>query len=125
VHYLRIFLSRRHCSCGSEERAQINVVTPPFFSAINKVLPATSMQQLAAYLRWQVIHAAAPLLSVQFFSANFDFFQRILEGVEQPPPREYFSLFLSLYMLFTYRFVYLSFFSAPTTSQLIARLLLY
>ena len=48
----------------------------------NEPLPA-----LKAYLRWHVLHAAAPNLSEPFIDANFEFFASTLNGQKEQQPR--------------------------------------
>ncbi len=52
----------------------INVGQPDFFKAANQVFTSTSMDDWKIYLRWHLVHAAAPELSSDFVNENFKFF---------------------------------------------------
>src|SRR6185295_8933065 len=47
---------------------------------------ARNIEEWKAYLRWHLVHAKAPFLSSAFVTANFDFYNRYLRGVEVMPP---------------------------------------
>ncbi|HEY7290765.1 MAG TPA: M13 family metallopeptidase [Vicinamibacterales bacterium] len=72
---------------GAPKFQVLNVATPDFFKAMNGLLDSTPVDDIKAYLRWQVIHAAAPMLPKAFADANFDFFSRTLAGQQAPEPR--------------------------------------
>ena len=63
------------------------VTAPDFFRAEDKLLAEYSLGQWKTYMRWQVIHRAAPLLTKAMVEENFDFFARALAGQEQNQPR--------------------------------------
>ena len=63
------------------------VTSPDFFRAEEKLLTQHPLEHWQAYMRWQVIHSAAPLLSKAVVEENFDFFARTLAGAEQQRPR--------------------------------------
>jgi endothelin-converting enzyme/putative endopeptidase len=65
----------------------LNVAVPDFFRAMNGLLESTPLDELRAYLRWQVLNAAAEYLPKAFADADFDFFSRTLNGQQQPEPR--------------------------------------
>jgi endothelin-converting enzyme/putative endopeptidase len=65
----------------------LNVTQPEFQKTVNTVLTNEPLDDLKAYLRFHVLTAAAPNLSTQFDTANFDFYSRYLRGTEQMPPR--------------------------------------
>jgi endothelin-converting enzyme/putative endopeptidase len=66
---------------------QINVIAPDFFSALGKMLSRTIMPEWRIYLRWHILHAAAPLLSKAFVDENFAFYDKTLAGAQQILPR--------------------------------------
>jgi hypothetical protein len=45
------------------------------------------LEDLKHYLRWQVLHASAPLLTTAFVDENFRFFGTILTGAKEVRPR--------------------------------------
>ena len=65
----------------------INVTEPAFYKELQTQLQTRSLADWKTYLRWHLVHAKAPYLSVAFVDANFDFFNKYLRGVEEMPPR--------------------------------------
>jgi putative endopeptidase len=63
------------------------VTAPDFFRAEEKLLAERPLDQWKTYIRWQVIHRAAPALNKAMVDENFDFFARTLAGQEQIQPR--------------------------------------
>jgi putative endopeptidase len=63
------------------------VTSPDFFRAEEKLLNEHPLAHWQAYLRWQVIHRSAPLLTKALVDENFDFFAHTLAGAEQQLPR--------------------------------------
>ena len=72
---------------GAPHFATLNVVAPGFFRALNTELRAFPLAAWKTYLRWQLIHTAAPALSAPFVQANFDFYGTILAGQKLNKPR--------------------------------------
>ncbi len=72
---------------GVPTLSQLNVVAPDYFSAVGKQLTKTLIPEWRLYLRWQLVHAAAPLLGKAFVDENFAFNQKILNGVDKMQPR--------------------------------------
>jgi putative endopeptidase len=65
----------------------LNVVEPEFIKQMQSVLDAHSLDEWKTYLRWQVVHAAAPILSSAFVNENFEFFSKTLQGTKALRPR--------------------------------------
>jgi putative endopeptidase len=65
----------------------LNVATPDFFKALNGELEQENLASWKAYLRWHLVHASAPFLSSAFVKADFDFFEKTLQGIERLEPR--------------------------------------
>ncbi len=65
----------------------LNVGTPDYFKAMNGVLGSSSLDTIKSYLRFRVANTAAPWLSAPFVDANFDFFNKQLQGQDSPTPR--------------------------------------
>jgi predicted metalloendopeptidase len=63
------------------------VTSPAFFRAEEKLLNEHPLEHWQAYMRWQLIHGAAPYLSKDAVDENFDFFARTLAGAEKQQPR--------------------------------------
>ena len=66
---------------------KINVSQPKFFEALQTELATEPLENLKAYLRTHALSAAAPSLSSDFETAQFDFFSKYLRGVPQMQPR--------------------------------------
>jgi len=56
---------------------------PSFFTGLSDELDAVDLDGWKTWLRWKVVHAAAPYLSQAFVEENFDFYGRTLSGVPQ------------------------------------------
>jgi putative endopeptidase len=66
---------------------EINVIEPEFFRQMDAQLRAVSLADWRTYLRYWLVNDLAPILPSKFEDANFDFYDRTLQGVEQMPPR--------------------------------------
>jgi putative endopeptidase len=60
---------------------------PRYFAEMDKALADTSIETWRAYLRWNVLHRAAPLLSRAFVAENFRFYDQVLRGQKEQRPR--------------------------------------
>ena len=65
----------------------LNVTSPAFFKTLNEELERESLDDWKTYLRWHLVHAAAPQLSSAFLNENFAFYGKTLRGQEQLKPR--------------------------------------
>jgi endothelin-converting enzyme/putative endopeptidase len=63
------------------------VTSPDFFRAEEKLLNEHPLEHWQTYLRWQVIHRAAPYMTKAIVDENFDFFAHTLAGAEEQRPR--------------------------------------
>ncbi len=63
------------------------VSAPDFFRAEEKLLAEHPLEHWKTYMRWQVIHRAAPYLTKAMVDENFDFFSHTLAGQEENQPR--------------------------------------
>jgi putative endopeptidase len=72
---------------GAGEVTQINVTSPEYFAALNKLLTTTPVAEWKAYLRWHFVHNAAPALSKAFVDENFAFYGKTLSGQAELEPR--------------------------------------
>jgi putative endopeptidase len=70
-----------------KEPGDINVGQPEFFKAADQAFTQTSVDDWKTYLRWHLIHAAAPALSSEFVNENFAFYTKTLTGAQQLKPR--------------------------------------
>ena len=71
---------------GAKDLPAVNVAQPDFMKALARLASERPLD-FRAYLRWHVAHAAASKLPPAFEEENFDFYERKLRGVEEPPPR--------------------------------------
>jgi predicted metalloendopeptidase len=60
---------------------------PEFFKRVNEMLKSVPIADWQAYLRFHVIHSAAPFLSDPFVNENFHFYLEQLRGVKELRPR--------------------------------------
>ena len=65
----------------------LNVVAPDFFKGMQGLLDTQSLYNWKTYLRWQLVHAAAPMLPQAFVDENFSFFGKTLTGQKEIRPR--------------------------------------
>jgi putative endopeptidase len=72
---------------GAERVAAVNVGQPKYFEAVSRELRATPLATWKTYLRWHLLHAAAPKLSSKFVDENFDFYGRTLHGTPENEAR--------------------------------------
>ncbi len=66
---------------------RLNVAVPDFFKALDALIASTPLDDVKAYLRWQLANAPAEMLPRAFADADFDFYSRTLGGQQQPLPR--------------------------------------
>ena len=72
---------------GAPSVSQVDVAQPDAIKGFDAALASISLADWKTYLRWHVIHNAAPTLSKKFVDENFDFFGRQLQGTAQILPR--------------------------------------
>ncbi len=65
----------------------LNVWEPDFFAAADKLLTSVPLATWKAYLRWQLVAAAAPTLSSKFVAEDFAFNGKTLAGTPEIQPR--------------------------------------
>jgi putative endopeptidase len=69
------------------EIRSLNVAVPDFFKGLQQQLDSASLATWKTYLRWRVVHAAAPFLPNAFVNEDFEFYGRALEGAKELQPR--------------------------------------
>src|SRR4029079_13564358 len=72
---------------GNAKIDEVVVRQPDYFAALSKILEKTSLGDIKAWLKWQVLQDAAPLLSKPFVLENFAFFEKTLSGAPEIRPR--------------------------------------
>jgi len=65
----------------------VNAAQPDFLKELDTLLASVSLDEWKIYLRWHLVHTAAPRLSAPFVDENFAFFGRILTGAQEQLPR--------------------------------------
>ncbi|MFO7324929.1 MAG: M13-type metalloendopeptidase [Pseudomonadota bacterium] len=74
-------------SQGVAAPAKFSLAIPDFHREVDRMLAEVPVQDWKAYLRFRLVDAAAPYLGRQFTDAAFDFYGRILQGMEEQRPR--------------------------------------
>jgi putative endopeptidase len=72
---------------GAPAFTEVNVAWPDFFKGMSQLLDERSLDDWKTYLRWQVVHDAAPLLPAAFVDEDFNFFAKALSGTKELQPR--------------------------------------
>ncbi|MDO9378589.1 MAG: M13-type metalloendopeptidase [Nocardioidaceae bacterium] len=62
---------------------RVVVRQPSYLVGLESLLTEKHLDAWRDWLRWQVVHAAAPFLSTAFVEENFDFYGRTLSGTDQ------------------------------------------
>jgi len=68
-------------------QAEMNVDQPKFMQEVDRQLRATSMADWKTYLKWQLVHGQADILSKPFVDENFAFYGAYLSGAKELKPR--------------------------------------
>lgn len=71
----------------SAEDMPIIVDNPAFLTKLAELLNDAKTDTWHTYLRWHLLSGAAPFLSAKFVNEDFEFFQKTLEGQQEPKPR--------------------------------------
>ena len=79
--------SKYLAAAGVPAFTQINVSVPSYLKAMNALVASTPLDDVKAYLTWQLVNASAQMLPKAVVDADFDFFSRTLEGQQEPLPR--------------------------------------
>ncbi|HLW85994.1 MAG TPA: M13 family metallopeptidase [Candidatus Sulfotelmatobacter sp.] len=71
---------------GLPSLPSLNVATPDFFKALSEEIDKEDLANWKTYLRWHLVHAAAPSLSSTFVNTDFEFYGKTLQGTQQIEP---------------------------------------
>jgi putative endopeptidase len=63
------------------------VTQPLYFDKLNQLITDISVAEWKTYLKWCLIHKAAPYLNLAFVKENFSFYSTTLNGVTEMRPR--------------------------------------
>lgn len=72
---------------GVPELKDLNVGQPEFMKEVSNLIKDTPIEELKAYLAWNVVNEAAAYLSDQAAEENFAFYGKALSGREEMQPR--------------------------------------
>lgn len=72
---------------GLGDLRSLNVAQPEYIREANRLLDEMPLETWKAYLRWNVLDAAAPQLSSAFVNQDFAFRQTVLSGTKENSPR--------------------------------------
>lgn len=72
---------------GMPKSDYIIVGQPAFFKEVNAMLKDISLDDWKTYLRWQLIHATAPLLNSALVNEDFHFNSAVIRGTKELRPR--------------------------------------
>jgi putative endopeptidase len=72
---------------GIKDPQVVVVAQPKFFEGMNKIIDETSLDDLKAYLKWNVLRRSAGALSSAFVNESFDFNGKYLNGQKVLQPR--------------------------------------
>jgi putative endopeptidase len=70
-----------------EALAEVVVAQPSFLEGLATLLIDEELEAWRDWLRWQIVHGAAPYLSGAFVQENFDFYGKTLSGTDELRPR--------------------------------------
>jgi putative endopeptidase len=65
----------------------VDIGEPDFFKEVNRAFTSVPLADWKVYLRWHLVHTAAPALPAKFEKENFDFYGRTLTGAKEMLPR--------------------------------------
>jgi putative endopeptidase len=72
---------------GLPAPATLNVTEPDFYKEVERQLKTAAFRIGKTYLRWHLVHSAAPYLSHEFVETNFNFYSKTLRGIAEMRPR--------------------------------------
>ena len=72
---------------GLANPGPINVESPPYATALAALIGQTDLEVLRGYLRWQLLHRAAPYMNDALVQENFAFYGKSLSGTQAQRPR--------------------------------------
>lgn len=75
-------------SAGLGHAEDIVVRQPTYLSKLAAFVPTVSLQDWQTYLKFHMVRSHATWLSSDFEQANFDFYGRVLNGLQAQKPRE-------------------------------------
>jgi endothelin-converting enzyme/putative endopeptidase len=81
-------VARYDVSAHAPSTGKMNETEPKFFAEFNEILATTPLDQMKAYLRWQLLHAyAGTSMPEAFDHESWNFYSHILNGAEKEQER--------------------------------------
>jgi putative endopeptidase len=77
----------RYLSAAGLPQADLNVDQPKFMQEVDRQLHETQLGDWKTYLKWQLLHGQAEVLSKPFVEENFAFYGAYLSGAKELKPR--------------------------------------
>lgn len=74
-------------AAGVAARYDVNVAQPSYLEGFSRLVADVDLETWRAYLKWNLLNSFAGYLSREFDQQNFDFYQRTLNGQQEPRPR--------------------------------------
>ena len=74
-------------AAGMPGRPDVFVRQPSYMTALGGLLETVALEDWKNYLRFHVLNSAAPWLSKDFAVANFEFFDKMINGTQEMQPR--------------------------------------
>lgn len=72
---------------GRPNVTHVIVTVPAYFRALDALVASARISVLVEYARWYLLHNTAPYLDSLFVQETFDFFGKVIDGEDSPPPR--------------------------------------
>ncbi len=85
--YPNIEWDKYFANLGIQNLESANVSGLKFMEFMNSYLPTLSMQQIKDYMTFLAVAEASGVLSDDFAAADFEMFDRVMSGKEEPEPR--------------------------------------
>lgn len=79
--------NRYFVSQGVGDPGEINLGQPLFIKEVSAVIKEVPVEDWKVYLRWNLINETASYLSDDFVNTKFDFYGKVMSGVEKMRPR--------------------------------------
>jgi predicted metalloendopeptidase len=74
-------------SAGAKGLRELNVATPSYFAALEKIISETSLDDWKQYLHFRLLDASASALTKAFVDAHFELHGKELRGIPEQQPR--------------------------------------
>jgi endothelin-converting enzyme/putative endopeptidase len=79
--------TRYFTDAGAPRFDDIVVASPEFFKTVNAQIESLPLEDWKVYLKWHTLHSEVPVLPNTFLNENFNFYGKILQGIQEMRPR--------------------------------------